>query len=164
MQPATDRSGSLGLTYLPVTVGNIIAMTFVSCNLHVLPVQGHSEPLGSVPLCVPTLLRTEGAATRPGTDPARREARHGGLGGTAICYHFLLVWVGTNSCRSILHPSSRSIIRWTSFPQISFWVPLMSGVLMGMSTLALLVRHQRAWDSLTEGKRFPGLPSQLHYR
>ncbi|RDX54679.1 MFS general substrate transporter [Lentinus brumalis] len=28
---------------------------------------------------------------------------------------------------------------WTSFPQVNFWVPLLSGLLMGMSTLALVV-------------------------
>ncbi|KAI0711115.1 MFS general substrate transporter [Cerioporus squamosus] len=94
-------SSSLGLTYLPVTVGNIIAMTFY---LFVFQPYFERKVLQHAPEPIPPEERLVMAVW------------------AAPLFAITFFWFG-----------------WTSFPQISFWVPLMSGVLMGMSTLALLV-------------------------
>ena len=66
--------------------------------------------------------------------PSRISVGDDGYWWANICSIFLLVWVCINYLSMLLNDITTNYLdRWTSFPSISLWAPMMAGVLMGFS-------------------------------
>ena len=148
--------------YLPLTVGNVIALGFVSLQYSTSLLSKTRSLYSTLPSSSPTMnarcdsMRPIQSRLRKGSSwllgPRRCSRSHSfGSGGS----HFETPQLSKGHTL-LCH------LRWTSFPHISFWAPMMSGLLMGISTLALIVSD--APLSLTETHCRTGISSQLHHR
>ena len=117
------KPAQLGLAYLPLTVGNIVAVVFVRISPLFLSLPAHSlyHYLHTQYLLViqPSYERRVGECAPAPVPP---EERLKAAIWAAPLFAVSFFWFG-----------------WTSFPTISFWAPLMSGFTLGIATLALLV-------------------------
>ena len=91
--------------------------------------------------------------------------------GPSLRDHLLLVRVRKTSVVSRAHEYIASVLmltgRWTSFPKISFWVPMMSGFVMGCTLLLLTVRSiplLQSGAAILKRAHLAGRHVQLHCR
>ena len=110
--------------YLPLTVGNIVALIFVCLRLDLLASDAiSSHPSGQYLVVIQPAYERTVRACLPAPPPP--EVRLTAAIWGAPLFAAAIFWFG-----------------WTSFPgKINFWVPMMSGFVMGCTLLLLTVRN-----------------------